>query len=115
MTPVLSRVAIAFAVSAAWFAATNNARALDYEDIEGKWCGATTNYTFERKSLHVHWPSDGQSRRFTVVEYVYEDDEITVRWRKDGETVFTVFAGFSGRRMVQQRNENGPRREFRRC
>lgn len=95
--------------------ATNRASALDYKDIAGTWCGATTNYTFDRRSLKVYWPDDRTSRTFNVTEYVYDDDEITVHWRKDGEVVYTVFGDFSGGNMVQRRNDNGPRREFHRC
>ena len=42
----------------------------------------------------------------------------TVTWKDGkGETVHTDFGEFSadGRRMVQFKNEAGPRREFRRC
>jgi hypothetical protein len=92
-----------------------SAPALEYKDIAGTWCGETTNYTFERKSLRVFWQDDKTSRTFPVSEYEYDRDEITVHWRKDGETVFTVFSQFEGGNMVQKRNDNGPRREFRRC
>ncbi len=91
------------------------AKALEFEDIQGKWCGETTTYTFERRALRVYWPSDGARKTFRVSKYDYEDDEITVHWEKDGETVFTAFGNFRGERMVQKPNENGPRRPFRRC
>lgn len=91
------------------------AQALEYRDIAGTWCGETTNYTFSRSSLRVFWHDDKTSRTFDVTEYEYGRDEITVHWRKDGETVWTVFADFEDGSMVQKRNDNGPRREFRRC
>ena len=103
------------AIAALPLAAPAPAQALEYRDIAGTWCGETTNYTFERRALRVYWPDDRTSRTFPVTEYAYDDDEITVHWRKDGEVVFTVFGNFRGDRMVQKPNENGPRRPFRRC
>ncbi len=108
-------LAFAAALAISWLAAPTAANALEYRDIAGTWCGATTNYTFDQRSLKVYWPSDRTSRTFRITEYVYEDDEITVHWRKDGEVVFTVFGQFEGGNMVQKRNDNGPRREFHRC
>ena len=116
MTRTTGMAFVVAAAMAAWsLAAAQPANALDYDDIAGKWCGETTTYTFERRTLRVYWPSDGARKSFTVTEYAYDDDEITVHWRKDGETVFTVFGNFRGDRMVQKPNENGPRRPFRRC
>lgn len=109
------RKLLLLAILAVPLLASAPARALEFRDIAGTWCGDTTNYTFRRNSLRVDWHDDKSSATFDVTEYEYGRNEITVHWRKDGESVWTVFGNFEDGSMVQRRNDNGPRREFRRC
>jgi hypothetical protein len=110
-----TRIAMLLSAAVVAIAAPTGAAAASYKDIAGTWCGSTTNYTFDRKTLRVFWRADRTSRTFRITDYDYGDDEITVHWRKDGETVFTTFNQLSGGNMVQKRTDNGPRREFHRC
>jgi hypothetical protein len=93
------------------------AQALTFEDISGKWCGSVSSYTFAPGQLTVVLYSDNTPRRYKIDSYQYEDEVITVNWMRDDDKLFTKFSEFSrdDRFMVQQPNDAGPRREFRRC
>ena len=117
MTRTLRNLAAAGLMLAIALAA-GAAQALNFDDISGKWCGSVSSYSFAPAQLTVVLYSDGNSpRRYKIESYQYEADTITVNWVRDDEKLFTKFSEFSGndRFMVQQPNDAGPRREFRRC
>ena len=93
------------------------ALALSFDDISGKWCGSVSSYTFTPGQLTVVLYSDNTPRRYKIDSYQYEGSVITVNWVRDNDKLFTKFSDFSAddRLMVQQPNDAGPRREFRRC
>ena len=93
------------------------ALALSFDEISGKWCGSVSSYTFAPGQLTVVLYSDSTPRRYKIESYQYEGDIITVNWVRDNDKLFTKFSEFSAddRLMVQQPNDAGPRREFRRC
>jgi hypothetical protein len=93
------------------------ARALTFEDISGKWCGSVSSYVFARDKLTVILLSDGSQRIYPVDEYEYDDDVVSVTWKRGDEQFITEFGEFGTDRqsMVQLENDVGPRREFRRC
>ena len=97
--------------------AVRSAAAMSFEDISGKWCGSVSSYTFTPGKLIVVLYSGNQRFEYQIDDYQYEDDSITVNWVRDSEKLFTKFSEFSSddRLMVQQQNNAGPRREFRRC
>ena len=90
-----------------------------FEDIAGKWCTTGGSEQFDRENLIVVLTSNnGERRVFSILDYVYSDDKIEVKWtNKKGEKVHTFFGEFSsnGREMVQLESEHGPRRQFHRC
>jgi hypothetical protein len=92
------------------------ASALDFKDIAGKWCGAAADYEFSRETLRVTLHPDNRIINLKVTSYEYERDSVRMNWiDTEGTARFTVFAEFAGNSMAQQRNDAGPRREFRRC
>jgi hypothetical protein len=93
------------------------AAALTFNEISGKWCGSVSSYTFTPAKLIVILYSDKSRREYTIDDYQYADDIITVNWVRDGEKLFTKFSEFSGddKFMIQLQNNAGPRREFKRC
>ena len=118
MTSRLRNIAIlALTIAALATGASRQAAALVFEDISGKWCGSVSSYQFTPSKLIVILYSDSSRREYKVDDYQYEDQTITVNWQRDGDKLFTKFSEFSAddKFMVQQRNDAGPRREFRRC
>jgi hypothetical protein len=93
--------------------------ALSESDILGKWCGSETNYDIGRKTLAVTWRSDNERKRFVVDRFAFTDVDVIMYWRRSANEglLSTQFGEFSDnrRRMIQIRNDAGPRREFRRC
>jgi hypothetical protein len=93
------------------------ALALSFDDIAGRWCGSVSSYTFTPSTLIVDIYADNSRREYPIDSYQYEGDVITVNWRREGDKLFTKFSAFNAadHTMVQQPNDAGPRREFRRC
>jgi len=93
------------------------AHALSFKDITGKWCGEVSSYVFAPETLTVILLSDNSQRVYPIDGYEYEDDVITVTWKRGDDQFITEFGEFSPdrRSMVQLENDVGPRREFRRC
>jgi len=91
--------------------------ALSFDDISGRWCGSVSSYTFTSSTLVVDIYADHSHREYPIDSYQYQGDVITVNWLRDGDKLFTTFGEFNTteRTMVQQPNDSGPRREFRRC
>jgi len=91
--------------------------ALSFEDISGRWCGSVSSYTFTPSTLIVDIYADNSRREYPIEGYRYDDDVITVNWQRNGDKLFTKFSEFDAaeRTMVQQPNDAGPRRAFRRC
>jgi hypothetical protein len=91
--------------------------ALSFDDISGRWCGSVSSYTFTSSTLVVDIYVDHSHREYPIDSYQYQGDVITVNWQRDGDKLFTRFGEFNAmeRTMVQQPNDAGPRREFRRC
>jgi hypothetical protein len=115
---ILRNVAVsALTVAALAIGAGGEAAALTFEDIVGKWCGSVSSYTFTQSRLIVVLYADNSRREYKVDDYQYEDDAVTVNWQRDGDKLFTKFSEFSSdnKRMAQQQNNAGPRREFKRC
>ena len=108
-----------FAVTTAAIAigAGRPAVALAFEDITGKWCGNVSSYTFTPGKLIVVLYDGNQRYEYKIDDYQYEEDSITVNWRRGDDKLFTKFSEFSGDGtfMAQQKNNAGPRREFKRC
>lgn len=104
-------VAAAAAVTAA------DARSLSARAIYGKWCTSGGSEHFDDDYLTAVTRS-GTRHRFKITRYEVTPDKVIVHWINDkGERVSTDFGEFSEERdrMVQLRNEDGPRREFHRC
>lgn len=92
------------------------ASALDFKNIAGKWCGAAADYEFSVETLRVTLHADNRIINLKVTSYEYEGDSVRLNWiDTEDKARFTVFAEFTANSMVQQRNDAGPRREFRRC
>jgi hypothetical protein len=110
-------VIFASTIVALAIAAQRPAAALAFEDISGKWCGSVSSYTFTPAKLIVILYSDKSRREYTIDDYEYTDDVITVNWVRDKEKLFTKFSEFSrdDKLMIQLQNNAGPRREFKRC
>lgn len=96
--------------------------AVEFKDIEGKWCGDLTNYHFSRSRLRVTFHS-GRDDRVLAIEKINTGVDKTNNgwiefiWEGKGNTVFADFSP-NKREMVQQANvggDNGPRRVFKRC
>ena len=117
MTTRLRNAAIFALTVVAALGAGGAARALTFEDIAGKWCGSVSSYVFARDKLTVVLLSDGSQRIYPVDEYEYDDDVVSVTWKRGDDQFITEFGEFSADRqsMVQLENDVGPRREFRRC
>ena len=95
-----------------------NAEAVTFESIAGKWCTAGGSEQFDRNNLIAILSSNGERHVFPIERYDFTDSMVTVTWKNaKSESVHTNFSEFSadGRRMVQLKNEAGPRREFHRC
>ena len=108
---------LAATTAALAIASAGPAGATVFEDISGKWCGATSSYTFTPSKLIVVLSADNSQREYKVDDYQYEDGAITLSWERNGDKLLTTFGEFSAddKFMAQQQNDAGPRREFRRC
>lgn len=108
---------VAFLLAAA--GVTTPAVALTDRDILGKWCGSKTNYDIGRKTQTVTCRSDNERKNFVIDRFAFTDTDMTMYWRRiaKGEAPEHPVRGISQdrRRMIQIKNEAGPRREFRRC
>ena len=95
----------------------SEAAAHKFEDIAGKWCTAGGTEQFDRENLIAVVASTGERRVYPIVGYEYLDDKIRVTWKDKEKPVHADYAEFSrdGRRMVQLKNDAGPRRELHRC
>ena len=93
------------------------AHALAFKNIQGKWCGVTTNYEFSADALNVTFLDGSLPLTFKVTGYDYSDDTVTMHWFNQDKPLFTEFGEFSadGATMVQLKSEVGPRRPFHRC
>jgi hypothetical protein len=112
------RILVAMTIAVALITAMRSADAFEFSDIEGKWCGDTSIYTFTRRQLIVTFYDRTPTRRYEITNYEYGDDMIKVLWLRDGEELYTLFGNFRGERMTQlpqTTGDKGPRREFRRC
>jgi len=93
------------------------ADAMTYKDIAGQWCGQSTDYVFAANSLTVKFHDGRPPKAFKITKYTYSSDSVSIDWlNAAGKNAVTVFAEFTGNvTMVQQRNDRGPRRSFKRC
>ena len=103
--------AVAFLLSA------DIADAMTYKNIAGQWCGETTDYVFAPNSLTVKFHDGRPAKTFKITKYAYDNDDVRIDWLNSaGKDAVTVFAEFVGNAtMVQQQNDRGPRRSFKRC
>jgi hypothetical protein len=109
---------VGFAALAIGALSCTGAAALSFEDISGKWCTSGGSEQFDREHLIAVVAGTGEKREFAIVDYDFGADMIRVTWRNEkGERVHTDFAEFTpdGQKMVQLKNDAGPRRPFRRC
>ncbi len=93
------------------------AETINFERIEGRWCGEVTDYKFTRKQLTVTFHQDGTHRVLDVERIEPGDGWINFIWKSGGNTVFSEFMR-DGKSMAQDANkggDKGPRREFKRC
>jgi len=109
------QIALALAAGLGLLVASGDASALQFRDIEGKWCDDMGSYTFERNAMIMVMNNTGKRTRWSVTKYEYDDDQIVMHWIRDGKDMTTTFADFRGRRMAQLPNREGPRYDFRRC
>jgi hypothetical protein len=97
------------------------AKDLSIENLLGRWCGPTADYTFSRTELRVV-PHNKQRTLTHGPVLVIDDVEvgdgwINVKWKNAGNTVFWKFSN-DGRQMYQHANEegdHGPQMKFHRC
>jgi len=111
------RSILVVAILAAIAGAAADARSLSARALYGKWCTSGGTEEFDDNYLTAITRS-GTRHRFKIRRYEVSDDIVTVHWNNGkGEEVSTDFGEFSEdrSRMVQMRNEEGPRREFHRC
>ena len=122
-TPLLTHLrnilVVAILAAAAIFAAVAaaDARSLSARALYGKWCTSGGTEEFDDDYLTAITRS-GTRHKFRIRRYEVTDDMVTVYWTNaKGEDVSTDFGEFSEdrSRMIQMRNEDGPRREFHRC
>ena len=90
------------------------------DDLIGRWCGDTANYTFDNKKLTVKF-SNGQDRVLEISKVTPDGQGLKVWWvgppKADGSDNATVF-DIDRDVLVQRQNgggDKGPRREFHRC
>ncbi len=96
--------------------------AVEFKDIEGKWCGEISNYRFTRSKLTVDFHSDRDDRVMLIkkINTGIDKDQngwIELQWEEGGNTVFADFTS-DKRQMAQQANvggDKGPKRIFKRC
>ena len=93
------------------------ADATTYKDIAGQWCGETTDYVFAPNSLTVKFHDSRPAETFKITKYTYDKNGVRIDWLNSaGKGAVTVFGEFIGNAtMVQQQNDRGPRRSFKRC
>jgi hypothetical protein len=117
VTTRLRKAAIFALTIVAALCIAGTAHALSFEDIAGKWCGEVSSYVFARDKLTVILLSDSSQRTYPVDEYEYDDEVVTVTWKRGDDPFITEFGEFGADRqsMVQLENDVGPRREFHRC
>jgi len=93
-------------------------RAIEYKDILGSWCSKTAQLTFTRDSMRVKWFDDNQMAHYQVTKFKFESTTVQIYWvDMDKNEVSAVYGEFSAdnQQMYLQKNENAPRREYRRC
>jgi len=106
--------------------AATAASALSYDNIQGKWCGTESDYTFTRDTLTVsNLPNNVRDVSFKISGYDFSDSTVVVHYlvptgRGDAAATApfrTTFGEFSadGQLMAQAPSEAGPRRPFHRC
>ncbi len=120
MRSFVSRLALIALTAGLLAGAARPAAALSYTDLEGKWCGSASIYTFTRDQLVVSFYDRTPTRRFEVTGYEFTDDSATVNWLRDGKEMYTTFVDFSADRSrmnqeAQTTCDRGPQRAFRRC
>ena len=102
-----------------WYASAAHADALlSQKMLYGKWCSDGGSEKFTAKTLTVLRAGERKAIVFKIDRYDTNDDTVTLYWTyTDGTKMVTEFSEFSpdGRRMVQIKNDAGPRREFHRC
>lgn len=70
-----------------------------------------------RDTVTVILTSDNSQRVYPIDGYDYDDEVITVIWRRGDEALTTEFAEFTAdhESMVQQENDMGRSANFQRC
>lgn len=112
------RLATTAMATAASIMLIGSAYAIDYKDIQGKWCGSTATYVFERDLLTVFFRNSTPTKEYKIDKYEWRADSFILNWRDaKNEAVHTDFGEFSAdkKNMVQLATEAGPRRPFNRC
>jgi len=97
--------------------AMSDAGAMTFNDIAGQWCGEVTDDTFTPQTLTVKFHNGNPTKVFKVTKYTYTNDSVSMHWKSSDDKEFvTTFAEFTNDgTMAQQKNDAGPRRQFKRC
>src|SRR3974390_3551767 len=95
MTRTIRTLAIVAAAIAALAGSGRAARALDFRDIAGQWCGDVSSYVFARETLTVILRSDRSQRVYRIDSYQYDDAVVTVTWERGDDQLITEFGEFS--------------------
>ena len=96
---------------------------ISINDMLGRWCGASSDYTFTRTQLIVKFHNSRPNRVLTVSKVTTSESDVVVLnawidfdWKEGGNTVFFNFSA-DKREMLQDGNDlkNLPERQFHRC
>jgi hypothetical protein len=101
-----------------WVMLVSSANAIEYKDVQGKWCGTASDYIFERELLIVIMRDKSPNKKFKIDKCYWKSDSFTVNWLgAQNQMLHTDFAEFGAdkKSMTQLSNENGPPRPFKRC
>jgi hypothetical protein len=98
------------------------ARDITINDIIGRWCGDTTNYTFSPSDMIVTPVGNTNLKhppRWVIDKVGSDGNKITVFWKPADPSNSTVFVlDAADRTLIQQPEkvgDKGPRRVFHRC
>ena len=108
--------------SAGLFASPSIARDVSLDDLAGRWCGESSDYTFSKTQLAVVLHTGQKPRHGPVLKIAgveAKNAHIKLRWKPEKPGNSTEFELSANHKQLvqlpQTRGDNGPRRIFRRC